>query len=121
MNLQHNWTFEIWTNALLRDTNFAIHLTNGILLYSEEKQQDFFGCLARFLGCPGLREADNPEILPLRPRRGRKGQSSEVVSLEKAQTTQKSRLDHQKGRAVLASLYNRIFCCIFGLRSNSES
>ena len=34
----------------------------GILLYSEEKQQDFFGCLARFLGCPGLREADNPEI-----------------------------------------------------------
>ena len=35
---------------------------NGILLYSEEKQQDFFGCLARFLGCPGLREADNPEI-----------------------------------------------------------
>ena len=36
--------------------------TNGILLYSEEKQQDFFGCLARFLGCPGLREADNPEI-----------------------------------------------------------
>ena len=43
-----------------------IHLSvidyNGILLYSEEKQQDFFGCLARFLGCPGLREADNPEI-----------------------------------------------------------
>ena len=37
----------------------ALH---GILLYSEEKQQDFFGCLARFLGCPGLREADNPEI-----------------------------------------------------------
>ena len=35
---------------------------NGILLYSEEKQQDFFGCLARFLGCPGLREADNLEI-----------------------------------------------------------
>ena len=40
-----------------------VHLVmNGILLYSEEKQQDFFGCLARFLGCPGLREADNPEI-----------------------------------------------------------
>ena len=94
---------------------------NGILLYSEEKQQDFFGCLARFLGCPGLREADNPEIWPLRPRWGRKGQSSKIVSLEKAQTTQKSRLDHQKGRAVLASLYNRIFCCIFGVRSNSES
>ena len=37
-------------------------IKNGILLYSEEKQQDFFGCLARFLGCPGLREADNPEI-----------------------------------------------------------
>ena len=41
---------------------YAIKYYNGILLYSEEKQQDFFGCLARFLGCPGLREADNPEI-----------------------------------------------------------
>ena len=45
--------------------NYVVFLqlsSNGILLYSEEKQQDFFGCLARFLGCPGLREADNPEI-----------------------------------------------------------
>ena len=40
----------------------GLYCFNGILLYSEEKQQDFFGCLARFLGCPGLREADNPEI-----------------------------------------------------------
>ena len=39
-----------------------IRVDYGILLYSEKKQQDFFGCLARFLGCPGLREADNPEI-----------------------------------------------------------
>ena len=43
------------------EKKYTLHC-NGILLYSEEKQQDFFGCLARFLGCPGLREADNPEI-----------------------------------------------------------
>ena len=46
------------TTAVLKSGSDCI----GILLYSEEKQQDFFGCLARFLGCPGLREADNPEI-----------------------------------------------------------
>ena len=34
----------------------------GILLHYIPKQQDFFGCPAKILGCPRLREAANLEI-----------------------------------------------------------
>ena len=37
-------------------------LSNGYLLHCMHKQQDFFGCLAKILGCLGLREAANLEI-----------------------------------------------------------
>ena len=46
-------------------------LRNGILLNSEEKQQDFFGCLARFLGCQPREGPDNPEIEARPPKRSR--------------------------------------------------
>ena len=36
--------------------------SNGYLLHCMHKQQDFFGCLAKILGCPGPREAANLEI-----------------------------------------------------------
>ena len=51
----------------------------GLLLHCMHKQQDFFGCLAKILGCPGLREAANLEW-PMRPQRSQEGQSSKVGS-----------------------------------------
>ena len=80
------------------------------------KQQDFFGCLAEILGCLGLREAANLEIWPLRPRRGRKGQSSKVGSLEKALGQPKIEARPPKRSRCICIQYNRRFCCIFGQR-----
>ena len=36
--------------------------SNGLLLHYMPKQQDIFGCLAKILGCLGLREAAKLEI-----------------------------------------------------------
>ena len=80
------------------------------------KQQDFFGCLAKILGCLGLREAANLEIWPLRPRRGQKGQSSKVGSLEKALGQPKIEARPPKRSRCICIQYNRWFCCIFGQR-----
>ena len=88
----------------------------GLLLHCMHKQQDFFGCLAKILGCPGLREAANLEIWPLRPRRGRKGQSSKVGSLEKALGQPKIKARPPKRSRCICIQYNRWFCCIFGQR-----
>ena len=89
---------------------------NGYLLNCMHKQQDFFGCLAEILGCLGLREAANLEIWPLRPRRGRKGQSSKVGSLEKALGQPKIEARPPKRSRCICIQYNRWFCCIFGQR-----
>ena len=89
---------------------------NGLLLHCMHKQQDFFGCLAEILGCLGLREAANLEIWPLRPRRGRKGQSSKVGSLEKALGQPKIEARPPKRSRCICIQYNRWFCCIFGQR-----
>ena len=78
----------IYVNETLWRLDHSIKDWNGYLLNCMHKQQDFFGCLAKILGCLGLREAANLEIWPLRPRRGKKGQSSKVGSLKKARTTQ---------------------------------
>ena len=89
---------------------------NGYLLHCMHKQQDFFGCLAKILGCLGLREAANLEIWPLRPRRGQKGQSSKVGSLEKALGQPKIEARPPKRSRCICIQYNRRFCCIFGQR-----
>ena len=41
---------------------FILFIFYGLLLHYMPKQQDIFGCLAKILGCPGLREAANLEI-----------------------------------------------------------
>ena len=89
---------------------------SGYLLNCMHKQQDFFGCLAEILGCLGLREAANLEIWPLRPRRGQKGQSSKVGSLEKALGQPKIKARPPKRSRCICIQYNRWFCCIFGQR-----
>ena len=91
-------------------------VNNGYLLNCMHKQQDFFGCLAEILGCLGLREAANLEIWPLRPRRGRKGQSSKVGSLEKALGQPKIKARPPKRSRCICIQYNRWFCCIFSQR-----
>ena len=47
---------------------FSAH--NGLLLHYMPKQQDIFGSLAKILSYPGLREAANLKIWPLRSQRG---------------------------------------------------
>ena len=94
----------------------GVQNNNGYLLNCMHKQQDFFGCLAEILGCLGLREAANLEIWPLRPRRGRKGQSSKVGSLEKALGQPKIEARPPKRSRCICIQYNRRFCCIFGQR-----
>ena len=103
-------TFEIFYQS------FHQLSTYGYLLNCMHKQQDFFGCLAEILGCLGLREAANLEIWPLRPRRGRKGQSSKVGSLEKALGQPKIEARPPKRSRCICIQYNRRFCCIFGQR-----
>ena len=103
-----------WSRGVSKLTNYRVG--NGLLLHCMHKQQDFFGCLAEILGCLGLREAANLEIWPLRPRRGRKGQSSKVGSLEKALGQPKIKARPPKRSRCICIQYNRWFCCIFGQR-----
>ena len=113
---------------LLRDwwwegINLWPKMQQNHLLYCMHIQRDLFGglasifgCLAKILGCLGLREAANLEIWPLRPRRGRKGQSSKVGSLEKALGQPKIEARPPKRSRCICIQYNRRFCCIFGQR-----
>ena len=101
-----NWKKYLWCQ---------VH-KNGLLLHCMHKQQDIFGCLAKILGCLGLREAANLEIWPLRPRRGQKGQSSKVGSLEKALGQPKIEARPPKRSRCICIQYNRRFCCIFAQR-----
>ena len=110
-----------WHSFLVRSKSWHSNCVtsvknNGLLLHCMHKQQDFFGCLAEILGCLGLREAANLEIWPLRPRRGQKGQSSKVGSLEKALGQPKIEARPPKRSRCICIQYNRWFCCIFGQR-----
>ena len=58
-----NVLYRFNTNFQTQETNLLeVSISIGISLHYMPKQQDVFGCLAKILGCPVLREAANLEI-----------------------------------------------------------